>query len=98
VADTIIKGGKVSHPYLGVSVGDADNGGAQIQQVVSGGPAAQAGLQVGDVVTKIGNKTITGREDLVGAVQAGQVGQRLQITFERGGSERTATVTLVEQP
>jgi putative serine protease PepD len=98
VADTIIKGGKVSHPYLGVSVGAAENGGAQIQQVVSGGPAAQAGLQVGDVVTKIGNKTITGREDLVGAVQAGQVGQRLQITFERGGSERTATVTLVEQP
>ena len=33
VADQIIKGGKVSHPYLGVAVDDAENGGAQIQQV-----------------------------------------------------------------
>ena len=38
VADQLIKGGKVSHPYLGVSVGDAQQGGAQVQQVI---PAAR---------------------------------------------------------
>jgi len=97
VADQIIKGEKVSHPFLGVAVDDAENGGAQIQQVTSGGPAAKAGLQVGDVVTKIGDKAIAGREDLVGAVQAGKVGEQLQITFVRSGSERTVNVTLAEQ-
>jgi putative serine protease PepD len=97
VAEQIMKGQKVSHPYLGVSVGDAD-GGAQIQSISSGGPAAQAGLQVGDVVTKIGDRAIANSEDLVGAIQSSQVGAQLNLTVQRGGSERTMTVTVGEAP
>jgi putative serine protease PepD len=97
VADQLMKGQKVSHPFLGVSVGDAD-GGAQIQAITAGGPAARAGLQVGDVVTKINDRTIANSEDLVGAIQSSQVGAQLNLTVQRGGSDRTVTVTVGEAP
>jgi putative serine protease PepD len=98
VAEQLIKGGKVSHPYLGISVGDAANGGAQIQQVTSGSPAAAAGLQAGDVVTKVGDRNISGSEDLIGAVQSSTVGQKLNLTVVRSGSEQTVTATVGEAP
>ncbi len=98
VAEQLIKGGKVSHPYLGVSVGNASNGGAQIQQVVSGSPAEKAGLREGDVVVKINDRAIASREDLVGAVQASSVGATLVLTIDRDGSESTVSVTVGEAP
>jgi len=98
VTDQIIKGGKVSHPYLGISVGNAQNGGAQVQSVEPGSPAAKAGLQVGDVVTKVNNRTIAGQEDLVGAIQSSTVGSQLTLTVVRDGSERTITAAVGEQP
>jgi putative serine protease PepD len=98
VTDAIVAGREVAHPYLGVSVGNADNGGAIVQQVESGSPADQAGLEVGDVVTRIGDRPIAGSEDLVGAVQSSTVGADLTLTVERGGAERTVTAKVGEAP
>jgi putative serine protease PepD len=97
VANQLIKGQKVSHPYIGVSVGDG-NGGAQVQQVVSGSPAAKAGLQAGDVVTQVNGQNIANSEDLVGAVQSSSVGSQLKLTITRNGSQQTVTVTVGEAP
>jgi putative serine protease PepD len=98
VAEQLIKGGKVSHPYLGVNVTDAEAGGAKIGTVVSGSPAEKGGLQANDVVTKIGSQTIAGSEDLVAAVQSGKVGETLQINIIRDGAEKTLTVILGDAP
>ena len=98
VADQIIKGGKVSHPYLGVNVTDAESGGAKVAKIEPGSPADKGGLKVNDVITKVGAQTIGGSEDLVAAVQAGTVGQGLQLTLNRDGSQQTITVTLGEAP
>jgi putative serine protease PepD len=98
VAEQLTKGGKVSHPYLGVSIGNAPNGGAQIQTVVPGSPADKAGLEVGDVVSKVGDQPIRGSEDLVGAIQRSTVGTQMTLTVVRGGSEQTITATVGEQP
>jgi putative serine protease PepD len=98
VADQLIKGGKVSHPFLGVSVADAENGGARIAQIEPGGPAEQAGLRVGDVVTKIGDRQISGMEDLIGAIQAATVGTPLPLTVVRDGAETAVNVVPVEAP
>ncbi|HEX6872404.1 MAG TPA: trypsin-like peptidase domain-containing protein [Micromonosporaceae bacterium] len=98
VAEQLIKGQKVSHPYLGVSVTSAQNGGAEVQRIASGSPAAKAGLRVGDVVTKIGDRAIAGDADLVAAVQSSTVGAKLTLTVVRGGSEQTLTVTVGEAP
>jgi putative serine protease PepD len=98
VAEQLISGGTVSHPYLGVSVADAENGGARIAQIESGSPAERGGLRVGDVVTKIGDRQISGSEDLIGAIQAATVGAQLQLTVVRDGAEAPVSVVLVEAP
>ncbi|MCW2637919.1 MAG: peptidase [Dactylosporangium sp.] len=94
-ADQLLKGGKVSHPYMGVQVTNGD-GGALIADVVAGGPADKAGLRKGDLVTKIGSRTVTDSKTLVGAVQAGKAGDQLPFTIVRNGSEQQVTVTLGE--
>jgi len=96
VKDQLVKGEKVSHPQLGVNVSTADGGGAIVGAVATGSPAAQAGLQQGDVITKVGDRTINDSDDLVSAVQSAKVGDRIDITYKRGDAVRTTTATLAE--
>ncbi|MFI2646292.1 S1C family serine protease [Micromonospora fulviviridis] len=96
VAEKLQRGEKISHPSLGVSVAGAEDGGALVSDVVAGSAADKAGLQRGDVITKFGDKVINDSNDLVGAVQAGKVGDRVEVQFKRNGSTETATVTLAE--
>jgi putative serine protease PepD len=98
VAQALRQGQKVSHPSLGVSVGNADPTGALVSAVTPGSPAQKAGLQQGDVITQFGGKTINGSNDLVGAVQSGKVGDTVPLTYTRNGAQKTATVTLAETP
>jgi putative serine protease PepD len=94
VADQLIKGKKVSHPYLGVQAVDNSAGGATMAQVVAGGAAEKAGLKTGDVITKFGDVTINGADDLVSAVQSHSAGDHVTVTYKRDGATNTATVTL----
>ncbi|AEV88419.1 trypsin [Actinoplanes sp. SE50] len=96
VAESLMSGKKVSHPALGVSVTTGENGGALVSQVVSKSAADKAGLQKGDVITKVDGKDISESDDLVAAVQSGTVGQQMTITFTRNGAEKQVTVTLAE--
>jgi putative serine protease PepD len=98
VTDQLIKGGKVSHPYLGISIGQAQNGGAQVQTVAAGSPAANAGVQQGDVITKVDDRAITNSEDLVGAIQSSAPGSKMTLTLVRNGSQSTVTATVGDQP
>jgi putative serine protease PepD len=94
VAQTLIAGKSVNHPYLGVQVSDAPSGGAKIESVVDGSAAASAGLQAGDVVTKFGDRTIRTADDLLGAVQSATVGSQVSLTVNRGADQKTLTVTI----
>jgi putative serine protease PepD len=95
VAQALISGTKVSHPFLGVQVTTADNNaGAKVAAVSGGSPAEKAGLQAGDVITRAGGKDIHTSEDLVSAVQSSKTGDKLELTVVRGGSARTVTVTI----
>jgi putative serine protease PepD len=99
VAQDLMKGQKVSHPYIGASIGDADNnGGASVASVVSGAPADKGGLKQGDVIIKAGNKDIHTGDDLLNVVQTSKVGDTLQLTVKRGGSNQSLTVTIGEAP
>ena len=53
VVREILGGDQVQHAFLGVQLGDASGGGAQVGAVTTGSPAATAGLGQGDVVTAI---------------------------------------------
>lgn len=96
VAEQLIAGESVSHPFLGVQVSPEETGGARIEQITPSSPAEAAGLQVGDVITKFGDRVVNDSDDLVSAVQAGTVGQEVSVEFLRNGSAQNATVTLGE--
>ncbi|MFJ6198275.1 trypsin-like peptidase domain-containing protein [Micromonospora sp. NPDC092111] len=96
VAGKLQRGEKVSHPSLGVSVNAAEDGGALVAAVTPGSAAEKAGIQRGDVITRFGDKAVNDSNDLVGAVQAGKVGDRVEVKYKRNGAEATATVTLAE--
>ncbi|SCL18863.1 putative serine protease PepD [Micromonospora nigra] len=96
VAGKLQRGEKVSHPSLGVSVNAAPGGGALVAAVSPGSAAERAGLQRGDVIIRFGDKVINDSTDLVGAVQAGKVGDRVEVTYQRNGAEASVVVTLAE--
>jgi putative serine protease PepD len=99
VAQDLIKGQKVSHPYIGVSVGTATgNAGAQVASVVDGSPASKAGVAQGDVITKADGTDIHTSDDLLNVVQAKKVGDELKLTVSRDGSRKDITVTVGESP
>ncbi len=98
VSDQLIRNGKVSHAFLGVSVTDAtgDVPGALVRQVTAGSPAEKAGLQQGDLITKIGDKAVDGGDTVVGQVRGFKPGQQVKITYMRDGKTAEVTVTLSE--
>jgi len=99
VVPQIENGGKVERAYLGVRNGDTqDLSGAIIGAVVAQGPAAKAGLQAGDKITKIDNRPITSSNDVSAAVAARKPGEQAKITVVRGGQPRTLTVDLGTRP
>jgi putative serine protease PepD len=97
IADQLIASGKVEHPYLGVRIDDADNG-ARLAEVVPGSPAAEAGLQQGDVVTRAAGNEISSADELREAVESRKPGDELELTIERDGDTKTVTVTLGTRP
>lgn len=93
-------GSTVRHAYLGVSTSTADSSapGALVQGVTRGGPAADAGLRSGDVVTALDGITIHGTNDLVASIATHKPGDRIQISVRRGSQTITLTATLGTQP
>ncbi len=81
--------------FLGVELESAaDNGGARITNVRDDSPAADAGLQSGDVVTKIGDTTVSDDDDLIRAVRARDPGDDVTVTYTRDGNSEETQVTL----
>jgi putative serine protease PepD len=99
IADEIIKTGKATHPYVGVTAGPDTTGnsnGAKIISVVPGGPADKAGMRTDDVITQVQGQTIDGVDGLVAATRLHQVGDVVSITYIRSGQTHTVQVTLQE--
>jgi S1-C subfamily serine protease len=86
--------------FLGVQLvsggGIGDNrGGAPIAGVTAGGPAAEAGLQAGDTVTRIGSVEVSNSEQLREAIAALEPGQKITLTWiTAAGSTESGSATL----
>jgi putative serine protease PepD len=98
VVDQLASGGTVRYAFLGVELGDASGGGAQIGSVRSGSPADDAGLRAGDVVVRAGGGQIATGDDLRKAVGDRKPGDTLALEVKRDGATKTITVTLGTRP
>ncbi|MEU5154968.1 trypsin-like peptidase domain-containing protein [Glycomyces sp. NPDC021274] len=97
VKDTVeqlIQNGSVEQGYLGVSVANTDGNGAMVLSVEPDSPAAQAGLQEGDVITAIDGTPVTTASEVVAAVQGTSSGTEIAITYTRDQQEAQTTATL----
>ena len=83
---------------LGVGSGNSQQGGAQIGNIVAGGPADKGGLKEGDRVVQIGGQPVRDADDLSATINDHKPGDKVAIVVERGGQRRTLTVTLGSQP
>ncbi len=100
VADELMASGEASHPMLGVQVAARpDIDGALIADVEEGGPAAQAGLSVGDVVTRLNDRIIDSSDALIAAVRSQGYGETVTLTVSQpdSGQTRQVEVTLTAE-
>jgi len=112
IAPQIIESGKVTRTgraALGVQVTSVDpviatqnnlpvDHGALITDVTPGGPAAQAGLQAGDIIVQIDDKAIANVSSLSGALVNKNPGDKVAVGVYRGSQQLTVNVTLGELP
>ncbi|MEU3415689.1 trypsin-like peptidase domain-containing protein [Streptomyces sp. NPDC006658] len=103
VAQQLIKTGKPVYAKIGASVSlEESSDGAKITEqgtsgaaaVESGGPADKAGLKPGDVITKLDDHVIDSGPTLIGEIWTHKPGDKVTITYKRGGREHTVDLTL----
>ncbi|WP_409471007.1 S1C family serine protease [Streptomyces sp. HC307] len=103
VAQELIKTGKPVYAKIGASVSLEDSGdGAKITDtgaggsdpVEAGGPADEAGLRPGDVITKLDDTVIDSGPTLIGEIWTHKPGDKVTITYERDGRTDTVELTL----
>jgi S1-C subfamily serine protease len=68
--------------------------GAVVTEVAPDSPAANAGLEVGDVIVGIDGQSISSAAEVVEAIRNRQEGDEITIEYERDGRKRTAEATL----
>ena len=108
IVEEIISKGHVSRPYMGVSINsqyqvNEDTAaryeipmGIQVAEVMTGGPAARAGLQAGDIIYKVNGTLIQSFEDLSDIIDNSKVGDELQVFANRNGQKVVVNVVLGE--
>lgn len=96
IAQDIIDTGTARRTVIGASVGDNGRSasGVRLDALEPGGPAASAGLAVGDVLLKIDGHTLEEPADLIALVRKYAPGSVVTVEFRRGSASRSASVTL----
>ncbi|MGO8817931.1 MAG: DegQ family serine endoprotease [Terriglobia bacterium] len=105
VMDQIIKDGKVTRAYLGVSIqevspqlakafGEAEPRGALVGDVSSGSPAEKSGLQKGDIIVELNGKPIADSNELRMSISMMAPDSTVSLKVLRNGSERDMSVKL----
>lgn len=83
--------------YLGITVAPASD--VLVNSVVAGGPAADAGLTAGSVITSLNGQAVVSQDELATALGQLSPGQKVRVGWtDPAGSRHTGTVTLGESP
>jgi putative serine protease PepD len=100
IANELVHTGQATQAILGVTVpaGRPEDGAAIVQQVTPGGGAAAAGIQPGDMITKVDERVIDSGDALVAAIRSHPPGSQVKITIKgAGGASRQVQATLGSQ-
>ncbi|MEU7421143.1 trypsin-like peptidase domain-containing protein [Streptomyces antibioticus] len=103
VAEELINTGRATHPVIGITLDmDYTGDGARVgtkggdggAPVSPGGPGDLAGIEPGDVITEVDGQRIHSGDELIVKTRAHRPGDRLELTVERDGAERTLSLVL----
>ncbi len=100
IADELVHNGQATQAILGVIVpaGRPEDGAAVVQQVTPGGAAAAAGVQPGEMITKVNDRVIDSGDALVAAIRSHAPGSQITMTVKNSaGTAREVHVTLGSQ-
>lgn len=109
VAGMLIRDGRVRRAYLGIGgaatpigrqlaneLGITNASGIRVLEVVAGGPAQRAGLEVRDLIVNIDGAPIATLSDLQRSLAADRIGRSVELGYVRFGELRRARVTPAE--
>ncbi len=101
------KDGKIVKPYIGIQYQTISSAvaniqgvpeGAFVRRVIPGSPADDAGIEAGDIITKVNGQAINENSDLVSVLNTLKVGQKIPVEVYRDGKTVKLNVTLSEAP
>lgn len=109
ILTALAKQGRVIRPYIGASLIDKEfaerygfdvdvHGGLLIMKLVARGPLASAGIQTGDIITKFAGEKVSKVAEIRAKIAEHKVGDKVDVTILRNGTEMTKNVTLQEVP
>ncbi|MCP9270873.1 S1C family serine protease [Mycolicibacterium arenosum] len=108
VADTLIREGRITHPMLGLTAMSGDDpppgdenkdvqtapvDGAIVTGVTGGGAADKAGIRKGDVIVKVGDRTVADIDGFAVAARLLDIGKPAPVEVLRDGKPVTLTIT-----
>ena len=105
IANQIIAGETPTHPYIGVTVTSVNpytarsegldiTSGANVTEVIANGPADEAGIEPGDIVTAVNGEAVSSADGLIIAAREREIGETVTLTVVRGDEELQIDVVL----
>jgi len=102
VLDEILATGRVARGYLGVGLQPVDLPGHRkgliVLSVGEDGPAARAGVLIGDILISLDGAGVSDTEDIQHVLDAHAIGRSVEAVVIRGGESRKLPVTIGERP
>ncbi len=93
IGDLLVKDGRATYPVIGARLRETSRG-VELSTVEAGGPARKAGLRAGDLVSRVDDRRVSTREELVVAVRTHRPGDVVRFGYARDGARTQTDVTL----
>jgi S1-C subfamily serine protease len=102
VVDQILSTGRVARGYLGVGLQPVElpdhQKGLIVLSLEPEGPAAKAGVLIGDILVSLGGAAVSDTDEIQSALESRGVGQNIDAVFLRGGTSKAIGIAIGERP